>query len=183
MNLGAKQETDSGIFFSWGNTDGYAGDSGHDFGSVNDFDDQSQTWVGVYGETAGGQLTNSFTPGGDYDAATAMLKTPWKTPTRANFDELMNTEYCTRSWVQNFQGSGKNGLLFTSVANGKTVFFPAAGYVDGSTLKDAGNYGSYWSATLGTVKNAYEFNFRSNESSIHYSGRYYGYSVRAVRYR
>lgn len=180
-NLGAEQEIDYGLYFSWGNTDGYAGDSGHDFGSDADWDEQTQTWGGIYGSTPGGALTDSFTPGDAHDAARAMLGAPWKMPTQANFEELLDTNNCTNEHVDNYNGSGVAGRLFTSVANGNTLFLPYAGCVLDSALEDVGEGGNYWSVSIYNAQNANRLNISGYSAEDGYDSRYIGCSVRAVK--
>lgn len=62
------------------------------------------------------------------------------------------------------------------------VFLPAAGYRNGTSVVDVGDWGNYWSASYGNSYNAYPVNFYG--SAVHvayfYSYRYYGRSVRLV---
>lgn len=102
-------------------------------------------------------------------------------PTKTNFEELLNTNNCTNEHVANYKGSGVAGRLFTSVANGKTLFFPYAGYVEGSTLQDDGDSGNYWSALLQNPQTAFELYASSDNAHIDSDSRCYGYTVRAVK--
>lgn len=52
----------------------------------------------------------------------------WHMPTKAQYEELLNTQYVTNEWVENYNDSGVNGCLFTSVSNGNTIFIPATGF-------------------------------------------------------
>ena len=48
------------------------------------------------------------------------------------------------------KGSVNSGKTFTSTVSGyesKSIYFPAAGYVSGTTLDEIGNIGYYWLAT------------------------------------
>lgn len=180
-NLGAEQETDYGLYFSWGNTDGYAGDSGHDFGVPTDYDVELRTWGGVYGATPGGALTGSYAPGGAHDAARAMLGAPYKMPTRDDFEELLDTNNCTNEHVDNYNGSGVAGRLFTSVRNGETLFFPYAGYVSGSTLKNVGTSGDYTTASIVDAEDAYVLGLRSDSVQVNAYKRCSGFTARAVK--
>ena len=112
------------------------------------------------------------------DAATANWGEGWRMPTKAEFEELYNNT--TVTWTQ--QG-GVNGRLFTA-SNGNSLFLPAAGCRDGSSLYDAGGYGHYWSSSLLTVHpgDAWSFYFSSDFYYMLYDlDRYLGLSVRAVR--
>lgn len=69
------------------------------------------------------------------------------------------------------------------------VFLPAAGYRDGTTLYHLNNSGGYWSSSIYKPYNFYStqakyLGFASGgvmSTSISYSDRYFGYSVRLVR--
>jgi len=184
-NLGAKTVTDDGLYFSWGNVDGHTATDGYDFsGSKYEYNSETGAYSGqTYGATIGGALTDSFTPGGANDAATAMLGSPCKMPTKTNFEELLNSSNCTNAWVTDYQGSGVNGRLFTSVANGKTLFFPASGYFNGAARNSFGTTGGYWSASINESNrsDAYYLHVESNNALVYNTSRYCGHSVRAVK--
>ncbi len=59
---------------------------------------------------------------------------------------------------------------------------PAAGYRNGSSLNNAGDYGNYWSATPNedNTNNAYELNFNSGNFNRNWNYRNNGQSVRPV---
>ncbi len=111
------------------------------------------------------------------DAATANWGEGWRMPTKAEFEELYNNT--TVTWTQQ---NGVNGRLFTA-ANGNSIFLPAAGYRNNSSLFTAGSYGYYWSSSLDTDDpyDAWYFYFGSDYCGMSDDYRYYGQSVRAVR--
>ena len=76
-----------------------------------------------------------------YDAAAANWGGPWRMPTKTELEELINN--CTWTWIT------QNGVKGQSVQgpSGASIFLPAAGYRFRSSLKDAGDYGCYWSST------------------------------------
>ena len=97
---------------------------------------------------------------------------------RSEWQELYNNT--TVTWTTQ---NGVSGRLFTA-ANGNSLFLPAAGCRDGSSLYDAGGYGHYWSSSLLTVHpgDAWSFYFSSDFYYMLYDlDRYLGLSVRAVR--
>jgi hypothetical protein len=75
-----------------------------------------------------------------------------------------------------------NGYKVTSKKNGNSIFLPAAGYRDDSSLYGAGSYGYYWSSSLYAdyPNYAYVLLFRSGGMDWDYGYRYYGFSVRPV---
>ena len=75
-----------------------------------------------------------------------------------------------------------NGMRFTSRINGNSIFFPAAGDYDGSTLYSRGTYGIYWSSGFYSASDAYDLFFSSTGvSPQYYDNRRYGFTVRAVQ--
>ena len=65
---------------------------------------------------------------------------------------------------------------------GKGLFFPATGLRFGSELRLAGEYGFYWSSSLGAnfPNGAWDFDFDSDDQYVDGCSRQYGFSVRAV---
>ena len=79
--------------------------------------------------------------------------------------------------------NGVNVWKFTAT-NGKSLFMPAAGYRDGSSLDNDGTGGYYWSSSLYESGPLYAWGmlFHSGGQYVDYIGsRYCGQSVRAVR--
>ena len=112
------------------------------------------------------------------DAATANWGNDWRMPTLEEWQELLSNT--TVTWTTQ---NGVNGRLFTA-SSGQSLFLPAAGCRDLSSLHLAGSYGYYWSSSLYTdyPNDAWYFYFDSGNYSMgNYLGRYYGQSVRAVR--
>lgn len=126
------------------------------------------------------------------DAASVNWGSPWRTPTKDEFQELIDN--CDYEWATiNFGGFiGKHsGGMFTSRINGKSIFFPATGYLvdkqNGAVAID--KYGMYWSASIYYHKkygyisnNAWTFSplDRGAKLSLSFGGRYLGQSVRPV---
>ena len=167
-NVGAKEPWESGLYFSWGNVDGHAKDSGYDFGTSND---------GPYASTPGGKLATDIPVDARYDAARANLGGSWRMPTTAEFWELRDN--CTNEWTTQ---NGVNGERFISRINGNSVFFPATSYFYGTSLNGEGVCGRYWSSSLHSYTYySYGFSFGSryvNPQSYIYP--YLGFTVRAV---
>ena len=64
------------------------------------------------------------------------------------------------------------------------VFLPAAGLREGTSVKNVGSEGRYWSSTpnLALANRAYRLYFSSSDvSPDNHIPRYYGYSVRLVQ--
>ncbi|MBQ6277690.1 MAG: InlB B-repeat-containing protein [Bacteroidales bacterium] len=78
------------------------------------------------------------------DAATANWGSGWRMPTKEEFEELNSN--CTVTWTTQ---NGVNGRLFTG-PNGNSIFLPAAGCRDDSSLDGVGSNVYYWSSSLET---------------------------------
>lgn len=161
-NVGAEKPSNLGLFFSWGNIEGHMVDEGYDFSQA------------VYDSTPAAAIDDDLTL--DQDAARANLGAPWRMPTSTEFKELVDN--CTIVWTTM---DGVSGRLFTSNINGNTLFFPAAGYFNGTSHVARGLNGDYWSSKYVSAENALIMTFNStNVSSQSNSSRRYGFSVRAV---
>lgn len=167
MNVGASAPEEAGLYFSWGNTQGHTPGDGYDFTGQD------------YEGTPGASLNENLPLAND--AAHVNMGGNWRMPTREEIQELFNSLYTTNEWVTNYKGSGVNGCLVTSKANGNELFFPAAGYFD-EGFDNYGSSGEYWSSSFNTNMIAYALEFDSGEvNPDNVSDRYYGYSVRAVQ--
>lgn len=101
-------------------------------------------------------------------------------PTKDNFQELLNGT--TNAWVDNFKGTGVNGMKFTG-SNGNSIFIPASGYRKDSSFNSQGNNAVVWSSSLNKDTSSYAFRliFRSDFISADASSpRSNGYTVRGV---
>ena len=164
-NIGATTPYEHGLYFSWGNVTGHAEGSGYDFSDA------------VYAETAGAALTGNIPTNNTYDMARHNMGSPCRLPTVGEFQELNSN--CTSEWTDE---DGVAGRRFTSNINGNSIFFPASGYYDGTTLNYRGSNGYYWSSSYISETYAYYMSFNSDgvypaNSSL----RRYGFSVRAVQ--
>ena len=163
-NVGAINPEDSGLFFSWGNTDGHAEDSGYNFDST------------AYNSTPGASISANLAVSTSQDAARAVMGANWRMPTREEFKELYDNT--TSAWVTE---NGVAGRRFTSKTNGNSIFFPAAGSYNGTTLNNKGSLGCYWSVSTGGDNYAFYLVFHSSGLDPQdYTNRKEGLTVRAV---
>ena len=164
-NIGASTPYEHGLYFSWGNVEGHAEGSGYDFSNA------------VYAQTAGAALTGNIPTNNTYDMARHNMGSPSRLPTMGEFVELNNN--CDSEWTDE---DGVAGRRFTSRINGNSIFFPAAGHYDGTTLYRRWAGGLYWSSSWGSETNARFMNFNSTGVSPQSSDyRRYGFTVRAVQ--
>lgn len=175
-NVGAASPENYGYYYAWGETkpkevyDWTTYAYGNDDYALTKYCNNSH--YGLNGFT-----DNLTTLEASDDAATVNIGGKARTPTKDEWQELINNT--TSTWTTR---NGVYGRLLTA-PNGKSIFLPAAGGRSGSSLYFAGEYGYYWSSWLytGTPRKAWYFGFTSDSQDVDYYGRYYGFSVRAVR--
>lgn len=164
MNVGASSESDNGLYFSWANVEGHTKSDGYDF---------SQS---TYDSTSGSSVSVNITVDSGYDAARVNMGGKWRMPTKDEFQELYDN--CTWTWTT---VNDVNGYMVTSKTNSNSIFLPAAGYCNNTTLYNENNQGFYWSSNFATTSDAYYMKFVNNGIGPQYgSHRYNGYSIRAV---
>ncbi len=196
-NVGASSPEDYGLYFAWGETQGYTGDTS----DGRSFDWASYKWMNA-GQSIWSQINKyTFADGqtdacwysddtfvGDGlrellpedDAATANWGSGWRMPTIAQIEELINSAYTSTEWTTQ---NGVNGRKITSKRNGNSIFLPAAGGRHGTSLDYAGSDGYYWSRSLDTYYSdgARYLRFGSGYISTYSYYRYCGQGVRPVR--
>ena len=161
-NVGASAPEDTGLYFSWGNTEG------HEAGKDYDFEED-------YKNTPGYKLKVDINI--ENDAARTNMGKPWKMPNKDQFQELVDNceiETCTLN--------GYRGRRFISKINGNSIFMPFAGYIYGTGLDSRGSNGYYWSASL--YSSAYGYNLYFNSGGVYPAdngNRFGGFAVRAVQ--
>lgn len=176
-NVGADNPEDSGNYYAWGETspkEVYTWDTyayGNAYNALTKYCNKSD--YGLDGFT-----DNLTTLEASDDAATVNIGSYARTPRDYEWQELMDNT--TVTWTTR---NGVYGRKFTA-SNGKSIFLPATGNRNGSSLLGAGELGIYWSSTLnsGNPVLAWYFYFESCYQNMGDSGtRNTGFSVRAVR--
>ena len=180
-NVGASSPEDYGNYIAWGEM---STKSTYDWstykwckGSVRTLTKYC-TWSS-YGNNGFTDNKKELDP--DDDAAYVNWGRDWRMPSLEQFEELINSSYTTTEWTTQ---NGVKGRLITSNSNGNSVFLPAAGYRDGSSLSGAGSEGDYWSRTLleSGPRSARGLYFYSSFISMDGIPRCNGRSVRPVRF-
>ncbi len=177
-NVGATSPEAYGNYFAWGET------------NIKSTYDWNTYKYAKGSETSLTKYCNNSGLGNDYftdelttlesadDVATFNWGSDWRMPTLDEWNELMNEENCTWTWINL---NGKNGYEVKSVRNSNSIFLPAAGYRKGNDLIYAGSSGGYWANLLGTsASGAKCADFYSNNISTTNSNRNFGLSVRPV---
>ena len=176
-NVGADNPEDYGDYFAWGET---TTKSTYNWSTYQYCNGNYNTLTKYCNNSSYGY--NGFTDNlttllPEDDAASANWGSGWRMPTKEEFQELYNNT--TVTWTTQ---NGVNGRLFTA-SNGNSLFLPAAGCRDTSSLLDAGSYGYYWSSSLYTDYPCYAWFFlfySGNYGMDNYRGRGYGFTVRPV---
>ena len=157
MNVGATAVTDGGLYFQWGDTQGYtaeqvgSGEGKKYFGLAD-----TPYYTANTGSGSSGFTKYNFTDGKAIlepsdDAARLYMGGTWRLPTTDEFVALgaaVNT-----AWTNNYESSGMRGLICTDKTdNSKVLFFPAVGFCSNGTIGNVGNNGYYWSSSLSSSK-------------------------------
>ena len=176
-NVGATKPEEYGDYFAWGETQPK---STYDWSTYKWCRGSYDTQTKYCTNSSYGTVDNKTTLELSDDAARANWGGSWRMPTDAELTELR--EQCTWTWTTQ---NGVYGYKVTSKKSGytnKSIFLPAAGYRDGSSIYYAGSSGYYWSSSLYTDYPDYAWNvyFRSDYVYRSLSNRHSGFSVRPV---
>ena len=178
-NVGASKPEEYGDYFAWGETQPkyYYEWSTYKWcnGSYN-----TLTKYCTDNYVDHGTVDNKTTLDLSDDAARANWGGSWRMPTDAELTELR--EQCTWTWTTQ---NGVYGYKVTSNKSGytnKSIFLPAAGYREDSTLRSAGSYGDYWSSSLYTDFPYYALGVTFSSGIVYWNYHYRccGLSVRPV---
>lgn len=173
MNLGAKNITDSGLYFQWGDTGGYKATQASVTPDYSKYYDSSTQTYTKYNSTD--KLT---TLEASDDAATVNMGSKWRMPTKEEFLELIEgTNY------EAVTINGIDGIRFISKSNNNWIFIPLTYEIHSqkfsterqemcmtSSLSDEADW--IWCACYDDLKN---HTFKLEEFKRHYF-----YTIRAV---
>ena len=151
-NIGAASPEQSGLYFAWGETTGYAAGDGHPFKWSNyRHGNQIDGNILIYKYNiyqSNGTVDNLTELETSDDAAYVGWSTNWRMPSQTQVEELLNSSYTNAVWTTQ---NNVNGYLITSRMNGyigNSIFLPAAGWYLNTDLSDSGEFGFYWSRSL-----------------------------------
>jgi len=190
-NIGAEEPWEYGYYFWWGDTVGYrrennawvasdGSSSNFSFGSSNTPTyNKSVSTLQSEGWIVSQDGTNVLAP--EHDAAQMQWGGGWRMPT---YQELYDLCYNKCDWTWTTM-NGVNGYVVRGRGDysSNSIFLPCAGYGGGSSLRNAGSSGNYWSSVpLSDYGSAWCLGFYSGG---HYADSYdcrdYGRSVRPVQ--
>ena len=183
MNVGANSITDTGLYFQWGDTQGYTAEQVGDGEGQKYFSENDCIYYNDGSYTKYNEGDSLITLESTDDAVKAACGGNWRMPTVSEFIAL--GEAVTSAWTADYQGSGVSGLVLTDKTDSsKVLFFPAAGYCSHGSVSNVGNGGNYWSSSLSAdfgENNAYRMYFYSDYVSWgSFNYRYNGFPVRGV---
>ena len=149
-NLGANRPEQYGSYIEWGETT-----------EKESFTYYNPTQTPRYADI-GEEIS-----GTEYDAARAQWGASWRMPTRMEYAELV--EKCESKWAIY---KGVYGQLFIG-SNGNRIFLPAAGYKNHKgEKKSVGEWGHYWSGTIGHLAPAFVLVLESDAMGLIFSDGY-----------
>ncbi|MBR6947788.1 MAG: leucine-rich repeat protein, partial [Muribaculaceae bacterium] len=176
VNLGALSQQEYGSYYAWGETQPKDNYNWNTYQHSNG----SATTLTKYCTTSnkGTRDDKTLLEPAD-DAATAAWGSNWCMPSEDQFQELFNPAYTTTVWTEQ---NGLYGRRVTSRVNGNTLFLPAAGYMNGTTLSSGGSGGYYATRNLSTNDCDYNRSFSLGSLTANLADTYrcYGQSVRPV---
>lgn len=164
-NVGASKSYEIGGYFAWGETEEKTEYTKNTYAFYDS--DGMATKYNLWEEK--GEVDNKFRLDPEDDAAAVILGEGWRTPTREEFQELLN--YC--DW-EPAERNGVKGFLVTSYETGNSIFLPLAGEFWGTDTLDYGEYGHYYTNTMVTA-DAYNSEWAYSACMYHYSNGTYGY--------
>ena len=176
-NVGATKPEEYGNYYAWGETEPK---TNYNWSTYKWYSGSAETQTKYCTDSSYGTVDNKTTLELEDDAARANWGGAWRMPTDDEWTELL--ENCTRTWTNDYNGTGVAGRIVTSKINGNSIFLPAAGSRNDESLGDAGYYGRYWSSSLftGIPDNAWHVSFSSDYVNRDYFYRGGGLSVRPV---
>lgn len=179
-NVGAEKSEDFGLYFAWGETEGYEGITDEKQFSWEDYKlcGGSKSTLTKYNNNSSYGTVDTLTTLEQVDDAAYTSDKTCRMPTLAELEELIDNT--TSTWETL---NGVNGRRFTSKTNGNSIFVPAAGGCSGGSVDGVGSDGVLWSSSLGegNPRNGWYLFFNSGSVNMGNYGRFSGFTVRAVQ--
>ena len=204
-NIGATNEEEAGLYFQWGDTQGYTTEQVGNGEGLKAFSWADYKFDGSSSNFSKYNASDSKTVlDPEDDAAHVMMGGNWRMPTFEEYKELcLNTDiYLVPNEGEEIQGtaqeqSGSVMINWTSPAEGTLkgvkfykkgdkqtyMFVPVSGGANNGSVQDFSEYGYLWSSSLysSLVQRAWDFSFNAHGGGFGNVGRYYGYPVRGVK--
>ena len=172
-NVGATKPEEYGGYYAWGETEEK---SNYSWSTYKWCNGTYNTMTKYCTDSSYGTVDNKTVLDPEDDVAHVKWGGSWRMPTKAELDELRNK--CSWQWTTL---NGVNGYRVTG-PNGNSIFLPAAGYRDGTSLFLEESYGYCWSSTPNESRSSYAYSLYFDSSDYGWDGYYRGdgQSVRPV---
>lgn len=210
-NLGASSPEDAGLYFQWGDTQGYTAEQVGNEEGKKYFGLADYKWAIENPGGADGYAYTKYFTGDDKttldpedDAAYIMLGNEYRMPTLDDLIELcQNTDlYLVTTDGEEIKGniaessiyvlwfkyendsSDIKGIKFYKKNDRETyLFVPASGFAGGGSVYSVGSIGNLWTSSLNPSSDtsAGNLNFKSDNGYIFYTVRHNGLSIRAIK--
>ena len=179
-NVGAEKPEDFGLYFAWGETQGYSEITDEKQFSWSDYElcGGSDSTLTKYNNNSSYGTVDNLTVLEQVDDAAYVSDNTCRMPTKVDFEEL--TANTTSTWETL---NGVNGRRFTSKTNGNSIFVPAAGRCYDGSVYNVGSDGYLWSSSLNESNPRYGWYlfFYSVNVGVSNGNRCNGFSVRAIK--
>lgn len=174
-NVGATKPEEFGVYFAWGETQGYEGIT---IDKQFTWDDYKFSIDGSSSNFTRYNSTDSKTTLEQVDDAAYQSDNTCRIPTKADLEELKANTISAWETL-----NGVNGIRFTSNTNGNSIFVPAAGGCGNGSVYDVGTRCDLWSSSLysSLYRSAHYLTFSSSNVGVSELFRYYGLTVRPVK--
>lgn len=180
MNIGASKESEDGLYFAWGEIDGYSR-VGKDPSKYASSESTSNNWTNYkYYNTETNTVTKYNTEDRkttldlEDDAAYVLWGGKWRIPTRIEVNPLLSKS----KWTNDYEG--RAGFLYDDGKN--QLFFPAATNTINPGKRFYNTQGCYWISTKSnSAENISEhLHITQNHSRIMDSSPFGGFTIRPV---
>ena len=205
-NIGASTPEEAGLYFQWGDSQGYTVEQVGDGEGLKAFSSADYKWS-VDGSSNNISKYNAsdskIVVDPEDDAAYVNMGGNWRMPTENEFVELcMHTDiYLVPTEGEEIQGTPQEqsggiridwaspvegtlkGVKFYKKGDKQTyMFVPAAGFAYVGSVRSVGEYGYLWTSSLVSygILNAWDFHFSADSGFVDFALRYYGVPVRGV---
>ena len=206
-NIGATTPEDSGLYFQWGDTQGYTAEQVGNGEGLKAF-----SWADYKFSIDGSSSNFSKYNASDSktvldpedDAAHVNMGGNWRMPTFEEYKELcLNTDiYLVPTEGEEIQGTAQEqggsviinwasqaeetlkGVKFYKRGDKQTyMFVPASGVASGGSVQYVGQCGYLWSSSLYSsgVRGAWFFGFDERSGGVNYDSRFNGFPIRGVK--
>ena len=166
-NVGATKPEEFGLYFAWGETEGYTGVTDSKKFGWSDYKwcNGSSTTLTKYNNDSSYGTVDTLTTLEQDDDVAYVSDNSCRMPTYDECQELISNT--TSAWTSI---NGVNGIQFTSTKEGytdKSIFIPAAGRGNSGSLDNVGLYGYIWSSSLHLDNSRYAHYLRFNSGSVY----------------